>query len=79
MAEKWPKIKELRTLPPAELQAQLLKARQTLWQDRLKAREGALQQTHELRLTRRQIARVQTVMNAQARQRAQQQPREATK
>ena len=70
--EKWPKIKELRTLPEAELQVQLQKARQTLWQDRLKAREGALQQTHELRLTKRHIARLQTVMNAL------QKPREAT-
>lgn len=78
MAETWPKIKELRTLPQAELHAQLLKARQKLWQDRLKAREGVLQRTHELRLTRRQIARVQTVLNAQERQRAPQQPREAT-
>ena len=70
--EKWPKIKELRTLPEAELQAQLHKARQRLWQDRLKAREGALQQTHELRLTKRYIARVQTVMKAL------QKPREVT-
>jgi ribosomal protein L29 len=80
MAQTWPKSKELRTLPEVELHAQLLKARQKLWQDRLKAREGALQQTHELRLTRRQIARVQTVLSAHARQRSpsQSQPREAT-
>jgi len=77
MAESWSTMKELWTLPQAELHAQLLKARQTLWQDRLRAREGALQQTHELRRTRRHIARVQTVLNAQAQPRAQQ-PREAT-
>ena len=62
MDEKRPMIKELRALPPVELQAQLQTLRQELWQRRLKAKDGSLKQTHQLRFVRRQIARVQTLL-----------------
>ena len=62
MAEKRPGTKELRGLPEADIRAQLAKLRQDLWQQRVKTREGALPQTHQLRLMRRQIARIQTVL-----------------
>ena len=59
-------VKELRGLGPAELQAQLEKLRQELWDQRVKAKEGALQQTHQLSEARRQIARIQTILREQA-------------
>ena len=62
MADRLPKTKELRALPAADIAAQLEKLRQDLWQQRLKAKEGALQQTHQLRLMKRQIARIQMVL-----------------
>ena len=66
MAEKLPKVKDLRALPTTELQGQLQSLRQELWQHRLKAKDGSLQQTHHLRFVRRQIARVQTLLKEQA-------------
>ena len=66
-AAKRPKAHELRGLPSADLRAQVQQLRQELWQQRLKVREGSLQQTHELRAARRQIARVATVLNEQQR------------
>ena len=65
MAEKLPKVKDLRALPATELQGQLQSLRQELWQHRLKAKDGSLQQTHQLRFVRRQIARVQTLLREQ--------------
>ena len=56
--------KELRTLPEADLQSQLAKLRQELWQHRGKVREGSLQQTHLVRAAKRDIARLHTVLNA---------------
>ena len=65
MAERLPKPKDLRGLSSGELTAQLEKLRQELWGHRVKAKEGALTQTHHLRFLRRQIARVHTVLRAQ--------------
>ena len=65
MAEKRPKAKELRNLPHVDLQAELEKVRAELWHNRLKVREGALPQGHLLRSAKRQIARIQTVLNEQ--------------
>ena len=58
MGENQLATKELRALPVAELQTQLQTLRQELWQHHVKAKDGSLQQTHQLRLVRRQIARV---------------------
>ena len=56
----------LRDMPVSDLQAQLAKLRQELWQNRLKARDGSLQQSHVLSQARRQIARVQTALRQAA-------------
>jgi large subunit ribosomal protein L29 len=55
-------MKDLRTMPEPEVTAQMEKLRQEYWQHRVKAREGSLQQTHQLRAARRQIARLLTVL-----------------
>ena len=55
-------MKDLRALPEADLRGQLDKLRRELWQQKIKLREGALQQTHVVRQLRRQIARVSTVL-----------------
>ena len=65
MAAKRPPIKDLRGLPAADLQSQLAKLREELWQYRLKAKDGSLPQHHCIPATRRQIARVFTVLNQQ--------------
>ena len=65
MAEKRPGVKELRALPAVELQGHVQSLRQELWEHRVKAKQGALQQTHLLRALRRQIARIQTVLSEQ--------------
>lgn len=65
MADKMPTVKELRGLPAAELQSHIEKLQQDMWQHRLKAREGSLQQTHLLSRARRQIARLRTIQREQ--------------
>ena len=65
MAGKLPPVKELRGLPGGDLQAQLDKCRQELWQARVNASDGSLQQTHQLGLLRRQIARLFTILKQQ--------------
>ena len=62
MAAKRPKAKELRAMPAADLKQHIAQLRQELWQQRLKARDGSLQQTHQLSAARRQVARIQTVL-----------------
>lgn len=75
MAQAHPKAQALRELPPEELQEQVRKLRQELWQLRVKIGEGAQQQTHPLRLLRRQIARVQTVLRERTRPSSAAQPK----
>ncbi|MBI3321349.1 MAG: 50S ribosomal protein L29 [Candidatus Omnitrophica bacterium] len=67
MADRRPRTKELRALAPADLQAQLEKLRQELWQHRVKATQGSLTQVHLIGAMRRQMARVQTVLREQRR------------
>ena len=55
--------KELRGMTAADLQGQLEKLRRELWQLRLKTKDGSLPQSHQLKIMRRQIARVHTVLN----------------
>ena len=62
MAEKLASAQELRGWPESDLHAQLEKCRQELWQLRLKAKDGALQQGHRLLMVRRQVARLLTVL-----------------
>ena len=63
-------VSELRALPDAELQAQLETLKRELWNQRLKIKDGSLQQNHHIALARRQIARLLTV----ARERRKTQP-----
>ena len=68
MAEKTAQtIKDVRALSEAEQQEHLQRLRRDLWTARLKAREGSLQQVHQVGLMRRQIARLHTVLNEQQR------------
>ncbi|MBI2104582.1 MAG: 50S ribosomal protein L29 [Candidatus Omnitrophica bacterium] len=62
MAGKQSTAKALRELPRADLLAELSRLRQELWQHRIKIREGAQQQMHQIPVLRRQIARIHTVL-----------------
>ena len=66
MAQKLPKAKDLRALPDSEIRTELEKLRLQLWQHRLKAKDGSLQQSHHLPLVRRQIARINTLLRERA-------------
>lgn len=61
MADKHSSTKELRGLPDADLQAQVEKLQREIWHNRVKARDGSLQQTHVLSAARKQIARLRTI------------------
>lgn len=67
MATTQTPVKDLRTMPEADLRAQLAQLQQDLWQRRMKARDGALPQTHHLPVIRRQIARIHTILTERAR------------
>jgi large subunit ribosomal protein L29 len=70
MADKPATTKELRGMAEPDLRASLQKLADEQWQARQKVREGAMQQTHRFGIIRRQIARIQTVMNEQRRRAA---------
>ena len=63
MAKRQAPVKDLRGMPEADLRAQLSQLQQDLWQRRMKARDGAAQQTHHMPEIRRQIARIHTLLN----------------
>jgi len=63
------KTAELRTTPLGELHNRVAEMRKELAGLRLKARQGAVEQPHRIRLIRRDIARLPTVL-AQAPARA---------
>lgn len=58
---------ELRALGEPELRQRLDQAQQELEVARLKARQGSLKQAHQIRATRRTLARLFTVLNAKGR------------
>ena len=58
-------IKDLRGLPAAELKSKVDGIKQEIWQHRIKAKSGALQQVHQIGALRRQIARIETVLSQQ--------------
>ena len=58
---------ELRSLGEPELRERLRQARHELDVARLKARQGSLEQPHQIRITRRMIARLFTILNAPGR------------
>ena len=65
MAEKPSSAKELRAMPEADLLAQAEKLRRDVWQQRVKSKEGAAQQTHLIPVAKRQIARIRTILREQ--------------
>ena len=60
-------IAELRGLGEVELRQRLAQAQQDLEKARLKAHQGVLEQPHQIRVTRREIARLFTILNAKGR------------
>lgn len=59
-------VKALRGMPEAELRQHLTQLRGDLIAMRLKARQGAVEQPHTIRLTRREIATVLTLLREPA-------------
>jgi large subunit ribosomal protein L29 len=57
--------KEIRELAPAEAANQLREATDKLLQLRMRKQTGQVEKTHELRVIRKDIARLQTAITAQ--------------
>ncbi len=56
--------KEIRELAPAEIPTKLREIREQLLQLRLRKQTGQVEKTHELRTLRKDIARLETALNA---------------
>ncbi|HTB80166.1 MAG TPA: 50S ribosomal protein L29 [Opitutaceae bacterium] len=56
------KPKEIRDLAPAEIETKLRATRDELLQLRLKKHTGQIEKPHQLRLLRKDIARLETVL-----------------
>jgi large subunit ribosomal protein L29 len=59
--------KEIRELSPGEITTKLRDTREQLLQLRLRRHTGQVEKTHELHALRKDIARLETVANAKAR------------
>lgn len=57
------KTKEIRELAPAELETRLRETREKLLHLRLRKQTGQVEKTHELRVLRKDIARLETIKN----------------
>jgi large subunit ribosomal protein L29 len=55
--------KEIRDLSPAEITTKLREVRGQLLQLRLRKQTGQVEKTHELRTLRKDIARLETILN----------------
>ncbi len=55
--------KEIRDLAPAEITTKLRETREQLLQLRLRKHTGQVEKTHELRTLRKDIARLETILN----------------
>ena len=55
--------KEIRELTPAEIDTKVREARERLLQLRLRKHTGQVEKTHELRALRKDIARLETILN----------------
>ena len=55
--------KEIRELSPAEISTKLREIREQLTQLRLRKHTGQVEKTHELRTLRKDVARLETVLN----------------
>ena len=60
-------VSELRSMPEAELRRRLTERHAELATLRVKARQGALEQPHRIRLLKREIAQMLTIANTPAR------------
>jgi large subunit ribosomal protein L29 len=56
--------KEIRELSPAEITTKIRETREQLLQLRLRKHTGQVEKTHELRALRKDIARLETILNA---------------
>lgn len=56
--------KEIRDLAPAELPAKIRETREKLLQLRLRKQTGQVEKTHEIRVLRKDIARLETALTA---------------
>ena len=75
MAEQRSDAKALRALPAADPTAQVEAIRRERWEHRAKIADGSVRQTHRLRILKRQLARVLTVLHEQQVAQAKGQPR----
>jgi large subunit ribosomal protein L29 len=55
--------KEIRDLAPAEIQSKLIDVRAELLQLRLKKNTGQVEKTHTIRALRKDVARLETILN----------------
>jgi len=55
------KTKEIRELAPAELDTRLRETREKLLHLRLRKQTGQVEKTHELRVLRKDVARLETI------------------
>lgn len=55
--------KEIRDLAPAEIETKLRDTREKLLHLRLRKQTGQVEKTHELRVLRKDIARLETILN----------------
>ncbi len=70
MADKRPKMSALRALPEQEVPSQVHTLHRELWTMRIKATDGSLQQPHQIRVIKRQIARLSTLLTERQREAA---------
>jgi large subunit ribosomal protein L29 len=56
------KSKDIRELAPAEIETKLRETREQLLQLRLRKQTGQVEKTHELRVLRKDIARLETIL-----------------
>ncbi len=55
--------KEIRELSPSEISVKLRETRDQLLQLRLRKQTGQVEKTHELRALRKEVARLETILN----------------
>jgi large subunit ribosomal protein L29 len=59
--------KEIRDLAPAEITTKLREIREQLLQLRMRRQTGQVEKTHELRTLRKDVARLETILNEKKR------------
>ena len=64
------KASELREKSPEELNSALLAELETQFKLRMKRSTGQLNESHEMKIARRNVARIKTVLNEQANEKA---------